>query len=670
MSNPLLVAVLNHLWQSTLFAVAVGGLTLLLRQNSARVRYSLWLIASLKFLVPFALLAAIGSQIPWDAGGSSHETVAPRVFILAGDLAMPITPTARIAETPNINSVAIGLLFPALTIAWALGAMAIAGRWLRRWMQIRRVMRESQTISGIEFPVPVRSASTQLEPGVLGIRRPLLLLPAGMETLLTADEMRAVLAHEACHLKRRDNFSAALHMAVEMLFWFHPLVWWIGARLLEERERACDEQVLRDGHAPESYAEAILKVCEHYVASRLPCVAGVSGSDLRKRIEGIIRSPRISRLSRSKRFALAAIACIALVMPIAAGVVSARMGASSQHQVAEERFYGAVSAWAGGGVCPGRSAKVIEKQTELAKSLSWLSATNEKRALTYAVVANSVAEVQRLLAAGAPRDDDAGTLLHAAARFGDAPMLEVLVGAGFGLEDLGTSAATALAVAAGDGRKENVGWLIAHGADVNSRGRNGVSVLTYAALCKDQDLMDMLVRAGARPDTRSRLVAAKTGVELPSVSAPARADELLQGWRALTQEELNKLPVRNDSPTKFARAAADFDGDGKLDEAVILVATDESIQGLFVKLSSQSGDWTLAIHEPHKPQSPLVWGIDVQKPGTIDAACAKGYLPCNPDEPRLFLKHPGIRYFQFEGSAAIVYWDSAARNFKQAWYSD
>ena len=74
-------------------------------------------------------------------------------------------------------------------------------------------------------------------------------------------------------------------MVVQAIFWFHPLVWWIGARLVDERERACDEDVIRLGSEPEVYAESILKTCEFYVESPLACVAGVTGSDLKKRIE-------------------------------------------------------------------------------------------------------------------------------------------------------------------------------------------------------------------------------------------------------------------------------------------------------------------------------------------------------------------------------------------------
>lgn len=86
-------------------------------------------------------------------------------------------------------------------------------------------------------------------------------LPASPRKLTDA-QLESVIAHELCHVRRHDNLAAALHMLVEAVFWFHPLVWWIGARLVDERERACDEEVVRLGSDPQIYAESILKVCE------------------------------------------------------------------------------------------------------------------------------------------------------------------------------------------------------------------------------------------------------------------------------------------------------------------------------------------------------------------------------------------------------------------------
>jgi beta-lactamase regulating signal transducer with metallopeptidase domain len=72
-----------------------------------------------------------------------------------------------------------------------------------------------------------------------------LLLPEGIVESLAPAQLEAVIAHELCHVRHRDNSIAAIHMFVETLFWFHPLVWRIGKRMVAERELACDEEVLR-----------------------------------------------------------------------------------------------------------------------------------------------------------------------------------------------------------------------------------------------------------------------------------------------------------------------------------------------------------------------------------------------------------------------------------------
>lgn len=70
-------------------------------------------------------------------------------------------------------------------------------------------------------------------------------------------------------------------MIVEAVCWFHPLVWWISARLMEERERACDERILEFGSERQVYAESILKVGQFCVESPLACVFGITGADLK-----------------------------------------------------------------------------------------------------------------------------------------------------------------------------------------------------------------------------------------------------------------------------------------------------------------------------------------------------------------------------------------------------
>jgi uncharacterized protein (TIGR03435 family) len=125
-----------------------------------------------------------------------------------------------------------------------------------------------------------------------------------------------------CHVRRRDNLTSAVHMVVEALFWFHPLVWWLGVRLMEERERACDEEVLESGSERQVYAESILRTCEFCVESPLTCVAGVTGADLKKRIVRIMTERVASKLSLRRKLLLAGVGIAVVAGPIVFGLVN------------------------------------------------------------------------------------------------------------------------------------------------------------------------------------------------------------------------------------------------------------------------------------------------------------------------------------------------------------
>jgi bla regulator protein blaR1 len=294
--------VANHLWQSTFFAAAVWLLTLALRKNRAAVRYGLWLAASVKFLIPFSLLVSAGMQAGWRTAPASAPAQIP---VVMEEIAQPFaaaTPAQRAAADP---------VPPVLFGVWVCGFAISVVWWAQCWVRMRAIRRTGQ------------EACRTFEPGVFGIWKPVLLLPAGIQKRLTAAQLEAVIAHEMCHVRRRDNLTAAIHMVVEAVFWFHPLVWWIRERLVEERERACDEAVLRTAVDPQDYAEAILNVCKFYLESPLACVSGITGSNLKRRIEEILASRAACNLDWRRKLLLAALGAAAMVGPIAIGLVNA-----------------------------------------------------------------------------------------------------------------------------------------------------------------------------------------------------------------------------------------------------------------------------------------------------------------------------------------------------------
>jgi hypothetical protein len=93
--------------------------------------------------------------------------------------------------------------------------------------------------------------------------------------------------------------------------------------MMDERERACDEDVLRTGNEPRAYAEGILKICELYVRSPLNCVAGVTGANLERRIEAIMDSCSVLELNFTRKAGLAIAGVLAVAIPVILGVTDA-----------------------------------------------------------------------------------------------------------------------------------------------------------------------------------------------------------------------------------------------------------------------------------------------------------------------------------------------------------
>jgi bla regulator protein blaR1 len=322
----------NHLWQSTLFTAAAALLTLAFRRHRAPVRYGLWLAASVKFLIPFSLLVTLGGQFEWRAATAmarSRVPLAIQQIGQIGQIGQPFAPPAATA-LPDPAPAARGPLPAILFGVWLGGFLISVMGWYGGWRSIRAAVRSASALP-LHLPIPVMSTAARLEPGVFGIRRPVLLLPEGITRQLTPDQLDSIVAHEMCHVRRRDNLAAAVHMLVEALFWFHPLVWWLESRLVEERERACDEAVLGASRDPEVYAEGILTVCKFCLSSPLVCVSGVvsgmTGANLKQRIQAIMLHRQARPLTYGGKLLLAIAGLTALAAPVFLGVMLGVMNA-------------------------------------------------------------------------------------------------------------------------------------------------------------------------------------------------------------------------------------------------------------------------------------------------------------------------------------------------------
>ena len=329
-------AVINHLWQSTAVLVVAWFLTLLLRSNSARVRYAIWMIASIKFLVPFTFLSSIGAQ--WVAAHPPVRVSASR-YVFVEEItesfrqaALPAPALPAVASTGHSLQIVPILI----TSLWLCGVLAMLIRWMVLWRRAAVLASSAENVAagrefdclrlaelglGITRPTSLALSAGETEPGVFGIIRPVILWPRSLSLRLNDAQIEAIMSHEVEHIRRHDNLHAAIHSVTQAIFWFHPLVRWMSHRLNEERERACDETVLGRNAHPETYAESILKVCEFCLEPRTPCISGVSGADLKARILHIMSRQSGVALSIWRKAVLASAAILTLATPVGFGVV-------------------------------------------------------------------------------------------------------------------------------------------------------------------------------------------------------------------------------------------------------------------------------------------------------------------------------------------------------------
>lgn len=224
-------ALANHLWQSTVFAVAAWLVTLLLRRNPARVRYAVWLTASVKFLVPFSLLIGLGGLLPRShavVAGSQGATYSAMDAVgqpFSG-FSLPMPSSVHAASLSERLNASLPIL---LAGVWLCGAVVMLLIWFVRWRQVYATMRRAVAVDeGREFAilrrldgrerVAMRMSRELMEPGIFGIFRPVLVWPELLSERLEDEHIEAIMAHELMHVKRRDNMAAAIHMVVEALF--------------------------------------------------------------------------------------------------------------------------------------------------------------------------------------------------------------------------------------------------------------------------------------------------------------------------------------------------------------------------------------------------------------------------------------------------------------------
>ena len=289
---------------------------------AGRTFYVLWLLLAVRLVLPVQLILpepAVTVELPPSQAVTVPAAVRPRAEAAVSD----VPQSAGAAEPAPAAPEAGRTLSWTQLGAWLwLGGMAAllvyqgAGYALAR----RRLLRDAEPGSeeetallaalaaglGVRRAPPLLRTADAASPMVLGLVRPVLLLPEGT---LPAEELEVVLRHELTHLKRHDVAYQALLLLARTVHWFNPLVWWMGREAGRSLELCCDDAVVRgrDEAFCRRYGSVLLRTA---TGGRMPLSTQFGGG------KGQLKA-RLGNLFRKKRNS-AALVCIALACALLA----------------------------------------------------------------------------------------------------------------------------------------------------------------------------------------------------------------------------------------------------------------------------------------------------------------------------------------------------------------
>jgi beta-lactamase regulating signal transducer with metallopeptidase domain/HEAT repeat protein len=329
-------ALVHSLWQCALAAAALAALLAVLPARAARIRYALAAATlALTLALPMGTLLRLHRASPETTGdgavvagfaptpASQTPAAAPELNPFSPQAARrygPAAPAIMVLRlAPRIRA-RLEPLLPWIVVLWLTGVVTLSLRLASGWLAARRlralgtrpapeacIAALHRLAARLRVSRPVRLLQSTLVqvPAVLGWVRPVILLPASALTGLTPLQLEALLAHELAHVRRYDYLVNLIQSVVETLLFYHPAVWWISARVRDEREHCCDDlavAVCGDAHF---YASALLGM-ERLRVTTLPLALSAAGGSLMGRVRRLVAPPPVEVLPRWTAGVLAA----------------------------------------------------------------------------------------------------------------------------------------------------------------------------------------------------------------------------------------------------------------------------------------------------------------------------------------------------------------------------
>ena len=248
---------LDLLARTSAILLAAAALASLLRRAAPSTRHLVWHLAILvvvlaPILTPLAPRVPIVPAVPEvpRAGFSTAVTTVQYTEPLQND---------ALVTLGTIGTLGTGAVLGWFLLCWVLSGLSV---WRGSKTAPIEWWSEAEKLSsrmGIKSPVAVRQSLRDGSPHVAGLFTSIVMLPPSASEW-SAESRQAALVHELMHIRRGDRRTQAIAQLACAIYWFNPLVWYAAAALARERERACDDEVLRLGAKPSAYASLLLNL--------------------------------------------------------------------------------------------------------------------------------------------------------------------------------------------------------------------------------------------------------------------------------------------------------------------------------------------------------------------------------------------------------------------------
>jgi len=247
-------------------AILIVGslLAALLRRAAPSTRHLVWHLAIVAvlltpFLAPIAPRIAVPTVpgVPQVPNGFVLKAVSSSIDGLVAPETLGTQQNDAFGTLGTLGTLGTVCVAAWFAFCWLLsgfsvvrGTVSAPEVWLTEARAIARRLGMSQSID-------VRQSRREVSPHVAGLGQSVVIMPPSAMSW-TSEARHAALVHELTHIKRHDRRTQAIAQLACAIYWFNPLVWYAAAGLARERERACDDEVLRFGAKPSAYATLLL----------------------------------------------------------------------------------------------------------------------------------------------------------------------------------------------------------------------------------------------------------------------------------------------------------------------------------------------------------------------------------------------------------------------------